>query len=104
MSKIRVSRMLVFEIDPEVVGFCRNEQTKKRAGEEICSVGIIRRGRSWGDYDGQYCAECPYWIPPCNICEFFDSIEKKCEISGDEQAFCHTTDEKGYLLFRPKRE
>jgi len=35
---------------------------KVRAGDKMCSVGAIRRGRSWGDYHGTVCAECPYFI------------------------------------------
>jgi hypothetical protein len=66
--KIKTTRMVSVEIESSEKGICFNKSAaaKKlvavRAGDKMCSVGIIRRGRNWGDYDGKYCAECPYFI------------------------------------------
>jgi hypothetical protein len=49
-------------------GICLNESMSKqeivkvKAGDKMCSVGIIRRGRNWNDHSGFYCAECPYFL------------------------------------------
>jgi len=67
---IRVKRganKFFFKKDEE--GICWNESlrqkrlVKVKAGDGMCAVGIVRRGRHWGDYTGEYCAECPYFIP-----------------------------------------
>ncbi len=72
-NKIRIERMMELIIDKKMPGECDNisedelKKGKKRekvlAGQTMCSVGIIRRGRNWGDYGGVFCAECPYFIP-----------------------------------------
>jgi hypothetical protein len=60
--------MVEVEMESEDEGICFNESmhvkriVKVKVGSKMCSLGEIRRGRSWGDYGGQYCAECPYFI------------------------------------------
>lgn len=66
--KIKATRMVETEFDSEEEGICFNESMGARrpvtvkAGNKMCSVGMVRRGRNWGDYGGLYCAECPYFI------------------------------------------
>lgn len=66
--KIKAVRMVEFEFDCEEEGICFNRSmgagrlVTVKAGEAMCSVGMIRRGREWEDYGGRYCAECPYFI------------------------------------------
>jgi len=49
-------------------GICWNETIRqgvivwKKANDKMCTVGIVRRGRLWGDWGGDYCIECPYFI------------------------------------------
>jgi len=72
--KIKASRMIKkdIEFNSEEEGICFNESLahnkvfKVKAGKNMCSVGMIRRGRDWGDYGsiGMYCADCPYFIHP----------------------------------------
>jgi hypothetical protein len=35
-----------------------------KAGDKMCSVGMIRRGRNWNDYGTpeMHCADCPYFL------------------------------------------
>jgi len=66
---MRIYRLVEVEVPDDLEGICWNESMSgkivwKRADSKMCSVGIIRRGRSWGDYDGKYCAECPYFLMP----------------------------------------
>jgi len=61
MKRIRIKVMRFKFIDPALEGVCLNENRPRRAGDRICGVGIVKRGRRLGDYAGRYCAECPYW-------------------------------------------
>jgi len=66
---MKVYRLIEVEVPDDLKGICWNESMSgkivwKRADAEMCSVGIIRRGRSWGDYGGIFCAECPYFLAP----------------------------------------
>lgn len=60
--------MVDLEVDGDLRGICLNESLANGkvvdvgASDEMCTVGMIRRGRSWGDYDGKCCAECPYFL------------------------------------------
>jgi hypothetical protein len=67
-NKIYVERTMMVCFNKNEIGHCDNvfkgeKRPKVKAGDDICSVGIIRKGRSWGDYNGVFCAECPYFIP-----------------------------------------
>ena len=64
---MKIYRLTEVEVSDDLRGICWNESMKgkivwKKANSKMCSVGIIRRGRSWGDYGGKYCAECPYFL------------------------------------------
>ncbi len=72
-NRIKIERMIKLIVDKDMPGECDNiceddlKKGKKReqvkAGDNMCSVGMIRRGRNWGDYGGVFCGECPYFIP-----------------------------------------
>jgi len=67
-NDIFVKRMMYVKFDVNEKGECNNVcNGKKRpivkAGDDICSVGMIRKGRNWGDYGAVFCCECPYFIP-----------------------------------------
>jgi hypothetical protein len=70
LAKILATRhgAIAVRFDVEEEGICWNESMSKeqivkvKAGDKMCSVGIIRRGRNWNDYGGFYCAECPYFL------------------------------------------
>jgi hypothetical protein len=67
-NDIFVKRMMIVKFDANEKGKCDNvSKGEKRpivtAGDTICGVGMIRRGRNWGDYGGVFCCECPYFIP-----------------------------------------
>jgi len=54
---MKVYRLTEVEVPDDLKGICWNESMRgkivwKKANSKMCSVGIIRRGRSWGDYDG----------------------------------------------------
>lgn len=65
---MKISRIVDVEVGESLEGICFNESLAKKrvvkvkASDKMCSVGMIRRGRSWGDYGGTWCAECPYFI------------------------------------------
>jgi len=65
--KLKATRMVEAEFDSKEEGICFNESVRAKwrvtvkAGNKMCSVGMIRRSRSWGDYGGVYCAECLYF-------------------------------------------
>jgi hypothetical protein len=87
-KKIRVTRMTEVELDSEDEGICYNESAhakkvvKVKAGNKMCIVGEIRRDRSWGDYRGQYCAECPYFIHNKFVGEWEKELLKYLESCG----------------------
>ena len=64
--KIRALRMVEVDFDSEDIGICwsfsRDSIYNVKASNLMCAVGMVRRGRSWGYYGGQYCCECPYFI------------------------------------------
>jgi len=71
-GKITITRMgdggemVEMAVDADAPGLCCNvgegePEEPVRAGDGICGVGIVRRGRSWGDYAGLWCSECPYF-------------------------------------------
>jgi hypothetical protein len=70
LAKILAKRHTTTSVkfDTKEEGICWNESmsrkqiVKVKAGDRMCSVGIVRRGRNWNDYGGFYCAECPYFI------------------------------------------
>jgi len=82
MIKIKRFVEQTIEMDGNKTGICWNESmarkriVKVRAGDEMCPVGLIRRGRTWGIYDGIYCAECPYFITEESL-EHPDSYQVK---------------------------
>lgn len=59
---ITVTRMFPVRFRRDQRGWCWNDGRKVKAGDRMCSVGAIRRGRNWGDYGGKYCAACPYFF------------------------------------------
>jgi len=66
-NRIIVERMKTITWNKNAKGYCDNvSEGEKReivkAGDDMCAVGIIRRGRNWGDYSGVFCGECPYFI------------------------------------------
>jgi hypothetical protein len=68
-GKITVTRMVEVTYEVNREGYCRNFSEPRMAGDMACGVGIIRRGRDWGDYGAIVCAECPYWEPdPARAC------------------------------------
>lgn len=70
-GKITITRevegkMVKMIVDANAEGLCENVREGEplepvKAGDNMCSVGIIRRGRNWGDYGGDFCCECPYF-------------------------------------------
>jgi len=87
--KIKASRMIKkdIEFNSEEEGICFNESLahnkvfKVKAGKNMCSVGMIRRGRNWNDCGGIYCAECPYFL------------NKKC-LNEDEKRYLSRLEEE----------
>lgn len=68
-GKIKITRFDEKEIELSVdeEGECLNSRDgeprpKVKAGDQMCGVGVIRRGRDWGDYSGVFCADCPYYV------------------------------------------
>ena len=90
--KIKATRMVEVEFDSEEEGICFNlsMSAKKpvtvKAGNQMCSVGDIRRGRSWGDYGGRCCAECPYFISDRFLGEWERSLLEELEQTLKGQA------------------
>lgn len=71
-NRVAVQRMLtvIFNLDEkgECDNVCEGEKRQTvKAGDDICSVGMVRRGRNWGRYGGVFCCECPYFIPKKTI-------------------------------------
>lgn len=67
-DRVYVKRMMSVDFRKDEKGYCDNvsegeKRPEVKAGNDMCSVGMIRKGRSWGDYSGVFCAECPYFIP-----------------------------------------
>ena len=65
---LNIERMMLVKFKRNEAGECDNvsegeKRPKVKAGDRMCSVGSVRRGRNWGDYGGEYCAGCPYFIP-----------------------------------------
>jgi hypothetical protein len=89
LDKIVATRYseIVVSFEPSEEGICWNESmrqnqiVKVKAGDKMCSVGMIRRGRNWNDYGGIYCAECPYFL------------HKKC-IGEDEKKYLSKLEEE----------
>lgn len=90
---MKVYRLVEVEIPNNLEGICWNESIKgkivwKQADSRMCSVGIIRRGRNWGDYNGKYCAECPYFLAPGLIHDFerdlLECLAKEVNMSANK--------------------
>ena len=90
---MKVYRLIEVEVPDDLKGICWNESMNgkivwKRADAEMCSVGIIRRGRRWGDYGGRFCAECPYFLASGfiygNELELLRSLAEKLDVPVNE--------------------
>ena len=71
-KNIVIRRMCIVEIPKDLIGECDNisdeelekgqKRDKVKTGDMICGVGVVRKGRNWGDYSGVFCGECPYFL------------------------------------------
>lgn len=91
---VRISRIIELEVPDDLEGICFNESlhagrsVKVKASNKMCSVGIIRRGRSWGDYGGSCCGDCPYFISKVALGrhehELLEEISEKLSVPVDD--------------------